>query len=86
MARTRKNKLTPHPAPAPHKDVVKSVRMPKSLDEAIVKRCGDLSFSAWACEILQKAVETPEDEACREVEELMLRRGVTLEMLQARAR
>lgn len=83
MAR-KKNNLTP--LPQPHKDVVKSVRLPSALNEIIERKCGDIGFSSWACEILQKAVETPEDEACREVEELMRRRGVTLDMLQARAR
>ena len=61
---------------------VRSVRLTVDLLKQIDRLRGEVDFSTWVRETLERVVETPEEAAVREVEEYMRRRGVTVAMLQ----
>ena len=80
MSRPSRSKLSPR-LQRPLESVV-SIRLDDALRAAMERKRGSMELSAWIREALRRAVESPDDQAVREVVEYMARRGVTIDMLK----
>lgn len=82
MARSKRStpKLTPS---APRvMEIIVTVRLPGDLAHRMDERRGEIERSTWIRDLIDSAVTSPAEASIREVEELMARRGVTVDMLK----
>lgn len=77
----KKKKAAPLHRFVPENTVVRGVRLPVDVDEAVKKCRGEVDFGVWARELIEGVVIDPTTAVCRDIAEGMSRRNVSLEQL-----